>query len=515
MARWNLFLSTLLVLTSPLTGQMTPGLQAEPETQKVWSEFEKTVWSATPEKWSRMHPEIPCESFHGTIWASGADRQWTQRCTEGSRETAAHWTFYIFSSQLPLLTHLEQFDVSTDALPGDALKQVQQSLQTRLTTRYGPGEDHSPTNPRARAVAWPNYVTWRKGDLEIQLNLSEFDPRRNEGRLSVLARHRPLLDALAEDDRLKKVDSRAYLSQAGSPIDEELSRELVAEFPDISTMLVHQQPPPDPAQMRAAVQQMQDQLRAARAAGQMGPRAAIVALPQSNWTPQQFHDSLVRLLTAAKTAESERQPVLLLAADRLAWRLPTAIANDRSDVDHWNQWREQLAKLGVTYKKSELVPVADDGPYRGDLLRQVWTNYGHSIWGERAFLLLLNQGFDASPDCEAGSDSFRIVIQQGEPFLNQHPQSPYRPEVQLSLAQAYETWWSLSQAQSGREDSDVEPANYQSGAGIALQKSIQYYKQLLQASPESDDAAYARRQLPRLLLSADTGQRRFYCTVGD
>jgi hypothetical protein len=496
-----------------MAAQQASAPQPESEAQRLWSEFGKADWSATPDKWSRLHPEAACEPFHGVIWVSGADRQWTQRCSEGRRETAAHWSFYIFSLEPPLLTHLEQFDGSTTVLPGEELKQVQHSLQALLTTRYGAGQDHSAPKLQGHQVAWPSDVTWRTSDLEIQLNLSEFDRKRNEGRLSLMARHRLLLDALSEDDRLKKIDSRAYMSQVGSPIDEDLSRELLADLPDISTMLTHPQPPPDPAEMRAAVEQLQDQLRA-QTAGQ-GARAAVLALPQARWTPEQFHNALVRLLTTAKTAGTDRQPVLLLAADRLAWRLPVAIVDDRSDMEHWNQWREQLAKLGVIYQQPEIAPVADAWPYGGDLLKQVWANYGQSDWGERAFLLLLNQGFDPGPDCGAGSDSFRAVIQQGEQFLNGHPQSHLLPEVQLSLAQAYETWWSLSQANSYPEDSEVNPANYQPGASAALQKSIQYYKQLLEASPASDDAAYARRELPRLMLRVDTGQRRFYCTVGD
>jgi hypothetical protein len=303
------------------------------------------------------------------------------------------------------------------------------------------------------------------------------------------------------------------MSPVGSPIDEDLSRELLADFPDVSTMLTHPQPPADPAHMRAAVQQLQDQLRA-QTPGQVGTRAVVLAFPQAEWTPEQFHDALARL-TTVKAAGTDRRPVLLLAADRLARRLSVAIADDRSDMEHWNLWREQLAKLGAIYQQPEITPVAEAWPYRWDLLKQVWANYGQSDWGERAFLLLLNQGFDTGPDCEAGSDSFRAVIQQGEQFLNGHPQSPHLPEVQLSLAQAYETWWSLSQAQSDQQDSEVNPASYRPGAIAALQKSIQYYKRLLETSPASDEAAYARRELPRLMLGVDTGQRRFYCTVGD
>ena len=118
-------------------------------------------------------------------------------------------------------------------------------------------------------------------------------------------------------------------------------------------------------------------------------------------------------------------------------------------------------------------------------------------------------------DCAAGSDQFRTVIQQGLQFQEQRPKSPYLLDVQLAVAQAYETWWSLSQAPTGEEYSDVEPGRYQEGADAARQKSIAYYAQLLQTTAQSDHAAYARRVLPRLKLGIDTGQRRFYCTIGD
>lgn len=39
-------------------------------------------------------------------------------------------------------------------------------------------------------------------------------------------------------------------------------------------------------------------------------------------------------------------------------------------------------------------------------------------------------------------------------------------------------------------------------------KAITYYERLLQTAPQSDQAAYACRVLPRLKLGIDTGQRR-------
>ena len=99
--------------------------------------------------------------------------------------------------------------------------------------------------------------------------------------------------------------------------------------------------------------------------------------------------------------------------------------------------------------------------------------------------------------------------------------------MQLAVAQAYETWWSLSKApksedyvnefgeELGEAYSDGDPAKYQDGAEAARQRAIAFYEQLLQTVPQSDHAAYASRMLPRLKLGFDTGQRRSYCIVTD
>jgi hypothetical protein len=59
------------------------------------------------------------------------------------------------------------------------------------------------------------------------------------------------------------------------------------------------------------------------------------------------------------------------------------------------------------------------------------------------------------------------------------------------------------------------PTNYQEDAETARQKAIQLYERLLQSASQSEEAAYARRVLPRLKLGVDTGQRRYYCSVSD
>ncbi len=515
-------------------------LSADEQAQKLWSDFEKTTWGAPFEAWPSLHPDIPCKPFRGEMWGGTADRQWAQRCSAGPRLEAAHWSFYVFGLQEPLISRLEQFDVTTGALPAEALTAVQNSLQNRLAARFGPGEDRSPKMARVRPVPWPQYMRWQAPDVEIELNLSEFDPQRKEGRLRLQGRHRALLEALKEDERLKLVGTSNSLYQyyqTGAGMDALLADKLRPDFPNVATMLMKDRPDPDPQtreanqqKIREAIQQqIQSQIKSAQATGQTGPRAAIIAVPQTNtyWKADEFHDALVRLLTSAKTSPRDRQPVLLLAADQLAWRLPLVMTSDKSQTQHWAEWRTQLAGLGASYEESAMSPDENPWTYTGTLLRRVWTDYSETDWGQRAFLLLLSHGWDTGVDCAAGSDQFRAVIQQGIPFLEKYPNSPYRLDVQLAVAQAYETWWSLSKApksedyvnefgeELGEAYSDGDPAKYQDGAEAARQRAIAFYEQLLQTVPQSDHAAYASRMLPRLKLGFDTGQRRSYCIVTD
>jgi len=492
---------------------------AEEQAQKIWAEFEKTFWNATLEAWLRQHTEISCQPFHGNMWGGGADRQWSHRCSAGAQPEDAHWSFYAFGLEEPIVPRLEQFEVTTPSLSAESLTAVHNQLQSRLAARFGPGEDTSPKFGHPRDPIWPPNFRWQTAELEIQLFQSELDPQHNTGRMRLQARGRALLDALKEDERLKQFAAGGYLYQAGSGIDAQLAENLKGEFPAPATMLMKQQPDADPQKVAQALQQWQQQFRASQAAGQSGVRAAVIGVPQEHWKVSEFKDAIVRLLTAAKSAPPGRQPVLLLAADRLAGRMIWVAQNDTSQKDHWAEWRRQLATLGLSYDGTGDSTGGDSWIYSGSLLKRASTEYGQSAWGEKAFVLLLSAGFDTGMECAAGSDQFRTVIPQGLQFLETHPNSPYRFDVQLAVAQAYETWWSLSQAPAGTESEDnystVEPEKYQEGAAAARQKAITGYEALVQTSPQSDQAAYARRQLPRLKLGADTGQRRYYCEVGD
>jgi hypothetical protein len=196
---------------SVMTLQQQASPSAGAQAQNFWAEFEKSVWGAPLQDWSRLHPDILCEPFRGRMVGTGADRQWSHRCSTSGQPEAAHWSFYVFGLQEPLVARLEQFDVTTATLPEEALGDVQNQLQSRIGARFGPGEDRSgPKAVLTHEVRWPRNVRWQAPDLEIQLGLVEFDPQRKEGRLRLQGRHRALLEALNEDNRLESVGTSAY-----------------------------------------------------------------------------------------------------------------------------------------------------------------------------------------------------------------------------------------------------------------------------------------------------------------
>ena len=89
-------------------------------------------------------------------------------------------------------------------------------------------------------------------------------------------------------------------------------------------------------------------------------------------------------------------------------------------------------------------------------------------------------------------------------------ESRIRPIVLFALAQAYETWWSLSRA--SQDDPFVgDPAVYREGAEEARVKAIAYYERVAEVAPKSAPAVEAGSRLPRLRRGIDTHQRRYQC----
>lgn len=224
-----------------------------------------------------------------------------------------------------------------------------------------------------------------------------------------------------------------------------------------------------------------------------------------NSLEQGYRDSVFQFLDAAEKGPAAQQPAMLLAADFMLQAL-WCPSEQKIQCD---QLRAQFVKHELSFAYSEL---GGGFYYQRDLLWRIWQHYPAIDWGERAFVLLLDQGWDTSGTCVKGSEQFREVIRQGESFLQQRRTSPHRAVVMFLVGQAYTTWWSLSNETGSNGMSDyVDPKRYHEGADQARVKAIGYFEQVLQLAPETKLAEYARHVLLALREQQVQDGYRFFC----
>jgi hypothetical protein len=244
-----------------------------------------------------------------------------------------------------------------------------------------------------------------------------------------------------------------------------------------------------------------------------------------NWTmteserlsaERQARAAILRLLQSA--GEGSQRAALLVAADELAQRLGTLLvarvvkdgSEHLTEAPDADSVREELAPYGIRYGRI--------GHYSGvlehnrGLLQRAWAEFPSTSWGQRAFLVLQTQSCDAATQfgCQ-GLNCFREIIRRGEEFLLRYPQTPFRKEQLHLLAQAYQTWWSLSNAPADDLTVDGADVGDKQAASRARVRAIELYEDLIHIAPQSPEAEWGRLRLPRLKLSLDTGERSFYC----
>jgi len=280
----------------------------------------------------------------------------------------------------------------------------------------------------------------------------------------------------------------------GDPIESPSAAEQTAMRPDVE-ISIHQ------------VEQFREYLRKAlvQELAPAYPQLPDLNRETANGVDPGYRDSVFQFLHAAENAPSARQAAVLLAADFML----QALWCPSEQKDQCDLLRNQFAEHKLTLVYSEL---GGGSYYRHDLLWRVWQHYPATDWGEGAFVLLLDWGWDTSGTCAKGADHFREVIRQGELFLQQHPHSPYRGFVTHLVGQAYATWWSLSNEPTTGMADYVNPKAYKEGSEQARLKAIGYFEQVLQLSPGTPLSEYARQILPTLRKQQLTEDGyRFFC----
>jgi hypothetical protein len=419
----------------------------------ILKQFHDTKWEVSYGSWSAGHPATKCRPFDGTGY--GADEQWCYRCVESAGAETYEWSFYAFDVAAPVcrLGQLRAWQ------SGPAIGETRRAIESALVGRYGPSDSSNAVGEWASGF-WHDIQHFRdtQGEVYLYRRVQRGQPEAVE----LLARSRQLVAARAEDPKMADLEEQ-HRAPIRTRLDQRLMQDLGAAFPSLRTLLGE-----DSGEGRRAMRR----------------------------------ETVQALLTAAAAATGDRKAELLLTADRVAGLIPEG----QSGAPAENQRSETLAGFVLRYRYS---PLGAGWNYQHDLLRQVWREYPNTAWGAEAFLLLAWMGWDGSGMCAAGSDQFREVISQGDKFLADHPSSPHRLDVTLAVGTAYETWWSLSRARAG--DDYVEAAKYREGAVAAQRKAVSIYEQIAKLAPDSPEAAYARRRLPRLKLGIDTAQRAFYC----
>ncbi|HEX4544353.1 MAG TPA: hypothetical protein VH114_14400 [Candidatus Acidoferrum sp.] len=223
-----------------------------------------------------------------------------------------------------------------------------------------------------------------------------------------------------------------------------------------------------------------------------------------------YQQIFFQLLEAAEKAPVGRRPALLFAADLVGSHLGCDTSGMRDQLEKvCGGLRKDLARFGITMKNDEL---GGGLYYPHDLLWRIWRDYPETPWGQRAFVFILDHGWDTSATCEKGEDQTREVIRQGEAFLQQRPHSPYRGAVTLLVAEAYASWWSLSNEPAVSDMSAyVDPNKFQEGAEEARIKAIGYFEQVLQLAPGTKLSEFAQQALPPLREQQVLDNYRFFC----
>jgi hypothetical protein len=398
-----------------------------------------------------------------------ATTEWTHHCSETSGGIVRESFYYVFGE--PARTAELRVDVRPEDESPEATADLLRALRVKLTARFG-NPDHAPELMEIgfRRLRYGQPVAgdhWHNGSRHFflhanQTNLSPMGMRRGA---QLVVMDERLMQERERDEFIHQVDG-------------------LGGVPDSNAAAVPWKTP---------AEREQQALQADR--------------------------ELTALLREAGGSSREDAARRLLAADALVSKLGGLLleppAGGEREAREADSIRRKLAGYGV-----KLGHQTHNGglAYGNDLLWRVWREYPGTEAGETAFLDLLRRGWntDSGEGCPKNPDLFRDVIEKGEAFLAQHPQTRFRKEIAYAMAVAYESWWSIAHAPA--DDAWVNAPPYPRReinarqAAAARLRAIQYYREVVRLAPESPEAASALRRLPRLELGLDTGQRRFFCS---
>lgn len=470
------------VFVLPLAATNPPPQRHRTRNQAEWlvRQFETTEWRSDYTAWRKKHAAAQCRVFHGDGTSLFIADLWSYRCFSISGSTRINRFFYILNSTSAPANRLDQFlgEIrESRRTPLSAIERMHKRIESQLTRRYGRPQTPDSLPPGVAAwgsADWHLLRVWHLPARDVYLYIRETPGQRVA--VGLLARDSALELASREEGRELLLSNRPSAAIEGR-IDSRLSAALARDFPRASALLSDSDEQP---------------------------------------TPSAVYDAATEIARIAASTTADRRPFLLLAADRLVTRLrlpgqqklPSQIATRVKQLDKIGGARFTWDSLG------------DSWIYQHNLLWSAWRAGPDTEWGQDAFFLLLASGWDTSGVCHNGADEFRTVIEEGKKFLAAHPASAVRLPVRYLVAEAYETWWSLSEWSSCSPVTDRGPgrcqpapasAKYRAGADAARREAIADYQALFAADPSTYGTPAVQWRLARLQLGIDTNQRRFYC----
>ena len=215
-------------------------------------------------------------------------------------------------------------------------------------------------------------------------------------------------------------------------------------------------------------------------------------------------NAIVPWLDAASTMPQARQAAAFFVADQL-------LAG--SAGPEWRRGesppiRRSLERLGAKFAWS---PLGASYVYTHAWLRRALMLDPDGPAGELAFLTLMEHGFETSGMCtDQHGEGFRAVIAEGDAYLRRKPDSRFRDDVHLLMAQAYADIVTLA-AGGGYEESESARAKYKAEAPAARANAITHFRTAYASSSRSARARDVWPDAWRLVAGLPPRATRFYC----
>jgi DNA-binding beta-propeller fold protein YncE len=205
-------------------------------------------------------------------------------------------------------------------------------------------------------------------------------------------------------------------------------------------------------------------------------------------------------------ASPEEHDLVYLSAD--AWLASLPQGYDASTVARLHH---SLVRFGVRLGRE---PESGSILYCGSLLPSLASRVGANPWANRAFLLLLDQGWDTTcsdqyEGATFANEVYPPVLKHGEQFLQKNPNSSIWPAVALRVALAHETAWSLSFTSDANDFPD-----YRIGASEHLERALELNRALVLRVLDPSFARALRSRIRLLEKGVDTHCRVYYLEGG-